>query len=50
MRPTEFLGPGCPSGTERSDPPGYVAVGEAYLDGFMYGKAIKIMEKGELRA
>jgi hypothetical protein len=33
-----------------NDPPGYVAVGEAYLDGFMYGKAIEIMEKGELRA
>lgn len=33
---------------KESDPPGYVVVGEVYVDGFMYGKAIEMMEKGEL--
>lgn len=33
---------------EGSDLPHYFVVGEAYVDGFMDGKAIDMMEKGEL--
>ncbi|KAE9381256.1 hypothetical protein N431DRAFT_505662 [Stipitochalara longipes BDJ] len=34
---------------EGTEPPGYTVVGAAYVDGFMYGKAMEMMEAGELK-